>query len=142
MRLILIVMALLPALLVSGCAGDANGAGRPTSTEPGIIIIRNRTPSSIREVTLSQAGGSRSEAFARISPVPARSDQVFYRATRRIPLPRSVTITWIDAGRETHVKDVELGNLLRETSGLPGEALVFTIVPQRVEASVEVTAER
>ena len=141
MRLIPLVIALVATILVAGCAGDANGAGRPASTEPGIIIIRNRTLLSIREVTLSQTSGSRSQTFAHISPVPAGSDQVFHRATKRIPLPRTVTITWNETTRETHSTDVVVGELLKETTGLPGEALVFTIGLNRVDATVELTAE-
>ena len=142
MRLIPILMALLLPLLATGCAGDTNGVGRPPATEPGIIIIRNSTAARIRQVTLTQAGGSLSESFARISPVPARSDQIFYRATRRIPLPRRVSVKWIDIQHETHTQDVALDDLLKETSGLPGEALVFTMGLDRVDVSVEVTAEK
>jgi hypothetical protein len=115
------------ATLIGGCAGQINGVGRSVSTEPGTIVIRNRTAMSIREVNLCRAGAHRGDALAVISPVPAMSEQIFIRRTDRTPLPRQVTVIWEDARRQTHKQDVSLAEPLKASTGGPGETLIIEI---------------
>jgi len=116
----------LLSLLLASCASLPLAGGK----EPAVIVIRNRSGEDIETVSLREAGSrSQSSQFGSISPVPKDVSQEFVRPTKAPPLPRTISIEWLDHEGRTHVRDLSLAKALKNATGSASEALVFEIGP-------------
>jgi hypothetical protein len=117
----------LPSLLVlATCASFPVGGGK----EPAVILIRNRSGEDIETVLLREPGTlSQGSQFGSISPVPKDVSQEFVRPTNAPPMPRRISIEWLDHEGRTHACDLSLSKILRSATGSKDEALVFEIGP-------------
>jgi hypothetical protein len=120
------IIPLLTLLVLTSCASLPIGGGK----EPAVIVIRNRSGGDIERVSIREAGSrSQSSRFGSISPVPKDLSQEIGRSTDPPPLPREITIEWVDHEGRTHVRDLHLSKVLRSATGSRSEALVFEIGP-------------
>ena len=103
---------------------------RPTS-EPQVIVVRNRSNVDIDTVTLRETSLSpdRAARFGSLSPVPAGISQSYVRPTNPPRFPKTVTLEWIDRDGKTHSRDLTITKALRSATGAADEALVFEIWP-------------
>jgi hypothetical protein len=119
------VVVMLVAMI--GCASTS--PGRPKN-EPGIIALLNSTGTTLKAVRIREdrdgPGGVR---LGEMSPVLPDFTYPFERATNAKALPQLLRVQWRDAADRDHSDVVEIGEILKQATGAPGEALLFEIRP-------------
>jgi len=106
-------------------------ASAPAGKEPSIIVIRNHSGANLASASLREATRPPGQAthFGSVAPVPDGVAQSIVRPTNPPPFPREVAIEWRDLQGGAHRREVSLAALLKNATGVRGEALVFEIGP-------------
>ena len=97
--------------------------------EPKVIILRNNSGADFAHFDIFEVNNRTGERgrFASISPVPKGVSQVFARGSSPKPLPDVVGVRWTDASGMEFNKQVSLKQILMQSTGRSGEALVFEV---------------
>ncbi len=99
--------------------------------EPTSIIIRNNSNEYLKEVSLTEnrKRDTGSIKMGSISPVPMGASQIFGRPSKPSSLPGQINVCWINKDDKKFCKLVALKSILKSSTSISGEAIVFEILP-------------
>jgi hypothetical protein len=126
------IIGLLSFLIAMGVFG-CQSIPVSWNNEPTIIIIRNSSNEYLEQVSIKEdrereRGGIHVQRIS-ISPVPIGISQSVGRPTHPSKFPSQIKICWTNIDNKEFCKQVSIKKVLKEASEIPGEALVFEILP-------------
>ena len=122
---------LCATMLLAGCA-SSNEKSAAARREPGIIAIRNISSQQAQSITIQEdRDDDQAVRMGAVAPAVQQFTYLYTRPPHAPPFPKKVRVKWTYARTPERSTTLDLKDILRQSTGAPGETLVFELNPDQ-----------